>query len=172
MVPPNVEFRILPLTRGLVAYVSPHRFEELSRFKWFARWNPTTKGFYAVRKSHRQPGKKDQRELIYMHRQILGLRRGDSMTVDHVDPSRTLDNTDDNLRIADRTEQSRNHRIRKDNSSGYKGVRSHARTGKWMAAIGVDGKRIYLGLFDTPEDAHHAYAVAVAKYHGEYGRVA
>lgn len=169
MTPPEKEYRILPLTFGQVAYVSPHRFEELNRFKWSARWNKTTKGFYAVRKGPRIDGK---RELILMHRLILGLERYDPRTGDHVDPSRTLDNTDDNLRIATKANQNCNQRRRADNTSGYKGVKLHPQTGKWMANIGVDGKRVYLGLFTTPELAHSAYCAAAAKYHGEFARVA
>lgn len=41
--------------------------------------------------------------------------------------------------------------------TGLKGVSAHKMTGKWQAAISVGGKRKYLGLFITTEEAAIAY---------------
>jgi hypothetical protein len=62
-------------------------------------------------------------------------------------------------------------KIRRHNSSGIKGAHRH-QSGRWMAQIRVDNKRIYLGLFATPEAAGAAYAEASKLYHGEFGRIA
>ena len=43
------------------------------------------------------------------------------------------------------------------NSSGYPGVYYHKGGKKWAASITVDRKAIYLGLHNTPEEAHAAY---------------
>lgn len=40
----------------------------------------------------------------------------------------------------------------------------------WRARIRVEGKRIFLGYFDTPESAALAYDIAARTYHKEYGR--
>lgn len=45
---------------------------------------------------------------------------------------------------------------RTDNTSGVKGVSYHKRSGKWMAYITLAGKRRYLGLFGTVEEAAQA----------------
>lgn len=82
------------------------------------------------------------------------------------------DNRIDNLREATHTENVRNCVRRRNNKTGFKGVGRHSQAPhRFQAQITVDGRPIYLGLFDTPEQAHDAYVAASAKYHGEFGRL-
>jgi hypothetical protein len=104
-----------------------------------------------------------------MHREIFGAC--DGQLVDHVDGD-GLNNRRSNLRIATRAENNRNAAVRKDNTSGFKGVHWHKGDGRWQAQIRVAGKRIRLGAFDTPEAAHAAYCEAAARYHGAFARPA
>lgn len=67
-----------------------------------------------------------------------------------------------NCKWATDTEQAINQRIRKDNTTGVKGV--YLIRGKWQASIGVDGKLIYVGYFDTKEQAIEARKRAEEKY--------
>ena len=53
-----------------------------------------------------------------------------------------------------------NTRVRKDNTSGYRGVTFHKGNNKWSVSIQVQGKRVGLGYFDTPKDG----AIARNKY--------
>jgi len=46
-----------------------------------------------------------------------------------------------------------------------KGCCFNKRANKWQAYIKVNGKSIYLGLFENEEDAHNAYLEAKAKHH-------
>jgi len=39
---------------------------------------------------------------------------------------------------------------------------------KWESGIRINGKNIYLGLFETPEQAAMAYNDAATKYFGEF----
>lgn len=48
------------------------------------------------------------------------------------------------------------------NKSGYAGVGWYERFSKWRAQIGIDGKPINLGYFDTKEDAHAKFLEAKA----------
>lgn len=52
--------------------------------------------------------------------------------------------------------------------SGYKGVSWSTSIEKWQAKICVDGMNIYLGSYDTPEEAYHVYCAAAVFYHGEF----
>ena len=58
------------------------------------------------------------------------------------------------------------------NRSGLKGASWNANARKWEANIRVAGKRRYLGLHATAQEAHDAYAAAAVEYHGEFARCA
>ena len=72
--------------------------------------------------------------------------------VDHINRIRT-DNRRVNLREASRQCQCRNSGVRKDNTSGVKGVHWDSRTGKWMTQVAVNGKTKTIGYHDTILDA-------------------
>src|SRR5208337_4769038 len=105
---PETSYRLIPLTQGQFAKVSPHRFEELSRFKWCSHWNPHTESFYAKR-SVVINGKQN---TMFMHRVILGLSYDDPRRGDHRNQD-TLDNQDENLRIATNSQNASNSRMKK-----------------------------------------------------------
>lgn len=84
--------------------------------------------------------------------------------IDHIDRVRTNDRIS-NLRIASRIENGQNLGVRKNNKSGFVGVSWHKRTSKWTAQIAINGRKIYLGLFNTAKEASAARTIAKAKYH-------
>jgi hypothetical protein len=51
------------------------------------------------------------------------------------------------------------------NRSEVKGYSYNERTGKYQSQIGLDGKVIYLGQYDTPEEARTAYLDAKEEFH-------
>jgi hypothetical protein len=105
-------------------------------------------------------------KTIRMHRLILDARPG--QMVDHVNGN-GLDNRRANLRLCSNAENKRNGAVRADSGSCYRGVHCRA-NGKWRAHIGMAGKRIWLGTFDTPEAAAHAYDRAALRLFGEFAR--
>jgi hypothetical protein len=89
--------------------------------------------------------------------------------VDHINGN-SLDNRIENLRAATASENQGNTAVRKDNTSGYKGVSRH-RDGKFQAAITKNKKRYYLGLYNTPEEAYEAYCEAALELQGDFARL-
>jgi len=93
-------------------------------------------------------------------------------------PKRKIDHRDgngsnnkwSNLRMATSTENQRNTKLRKDNSSGVKGVSFHKRYGKWAAYITINKKTITIGFFDSVEAAAEARRNAALKHFGEFAR--
>ncbi len=92
--------------------------------------------------------------------------------VDH----ENLDKTDDrieNLREATHSQNSMNMGRNSANTTGFKGVAVFNKSGestRFRALIRAHGKRHFLGIFDTPEEAHVAYCRAAKAFHGEFAR--
>jgi acyl-CoA synthetase (NDP forming) len=61
-----------------------------------------------------------------------------------------------------------NSNFRNDNSSGIKGVNFHKKSNKWQAEINIDGIKIYLGTYDTIEQATQARVQRAKKAFGQY----
>lgn len=89
--------------------------------------------------------------------------------IDHINGIKD-DNRLVNLRQASSAENGRNKTAPKSNTSGFKGVSFHRKTKKWVAYITVDCKQKYLGLYESPEDAHAIRRIAEARMHGKFSR--
>lgn len=87
--------------------------------------------------------------------------------VDHINHIKD-DNRWVNLRECSQTQNKGNTPLRKNNKSGFKGVCWHKNGGKWQAAIRVNNKRFFLGLFDNKKDAAIAYNSAAVKEFGKF----
>lgn len=85
--------------------------------------------------------------------------------IDHIDRDPS-NNALSNLRPATQAENLANTPARANNTSGFKGV--SPRRGKWLAQIRRHGKIVYLGSFDTPQEAGAAYLRAAREMHGEF----
>lgn len=152
--------RTIELSQGYVATVDAEDYDRLMEGpKWFVHVMPGRT--YAIRHTRRADGS-DATE--YMHRVLVpGAER-----VDHIDHD-GLNNTRTNLRAASHAENAWNQRLRSNNTSGFKGVHWHKRTGKWMARIRTgEGRRIYIGRYLTAYGAAVAYDAAARELHGEY----
>lgn len=90
--------------------------------------------------------------------------------IDHKDLNK-INNKWDNLREAT---PSQNHinKIPK-NAAQFRGVLKiiNKHSIKYRAYIRINGIKVHLGLYETPEIAYRVYCDASKKYHGEFGRV-
>lgn len=145
----------IPLTRGKVALVDDEDYDWLSQWKWFAKYNFGK--FYAARHDP-----KNHSHTIHMHQMLLGPR------CDHKNRD-GLDNRKENLRKASRRQNNCNQGLRKNNRTGYKGITCpDKRHDKYQARIGYKGRIIYLGYYETKEEAARAYDEAAKRLHGEF----
>lgn len=87
--------------------------------------------------------------------------------VDHVNRIKT-DNRIINLRAATSTENKRNTGLRRDNTSGCKGVCWHKDKGKWFAIVRINNKQKHLGYYDDIELADLVAKEARSKFYGDF----
>lgn len=145
----NVGTRTIELTMGYTTVVDEADYAQLSKWSWRALVR--TNNVYAVRFERRSETGRQKRRMIYMHRQILGLRPGDPEHVDHANRD-GLDNRRMNLRICTRSQNLGNVGGR-GGSSKYKGVQFRKYRGNWTARIGGKKNSRFLGVFDDEINA-------------------
>lgn len=142
---------------GNHALVDDEDYDELIKYKWFCGMSKqkNTTHYYAVRNINN----KQQR----MHR-IIMQATDPKIEVDHKNHN-TLDNRKTNLRLATKTQNGANQRKTRGKYP-YKGV---TKVGKHYAAHTEHmGKTIYIGIYDTIENAAMAYDIKMLELHGEY----
>lgn len=103
-----------------------------------------------------------------MHRVILGLGKGRTKVVDHINHN-GLDNRKDNLRICSMSENLMNSRKLKQGTSPYKGVTKYG--AKYRARIYVDNKLTSLGMYENEKEAAKAYDMAAIKFFGQFAKL-
>lgn len=88
-----------------------------------------------------------------------------SANIDHVNGVKS-DNRWVNLRLATTVENGRNRGAPSNNTSGFKGVSRNKK--RWASSIYISRRKVHLGTFDTPEEAHAAYCKAASEHHREF----
>jgi hypothetical protein len=104
---------------------------------------------------------------------ILLLRNGyltKGMLVQHIDHN-PFNNNPDNLRECTRSQNTQSNKLRKNNTSGHKGVFLTRDKLKWYVAIKLNGKAHHFGTYQNKEDAVKVSIEARKEIHGTFGRI-
>lgn len=143
----------IELTRGYSAIVDENSPQ--LEFKWCAQ--VLVRGHvYAVR---RKNGK-----YICLHREVMNAKPGE--IVDHINRD-TLDNRLCNLRLVSLSENLANSKLRRNNTTGHRGVQFSKHAKKWNVRIYKNRKLVFHKYFDTKEEAIKAHREAMLKFYGD-----
>ena len=149
------------ITKGKIAIVDDDDFEYLNQWKWYCRAHD-----YAVRDMRViNDSRLSKTNYVLMHREVIYAPAG--YEVDHVNHN-TLDNRKENLRLCTHSQNAKNTKMPKNNTSGYKGVNWKKERNKWYAYITVEQTRLFLGYYNNVIEAAHAYDYAASIYFGEF----
>lgn len=109
-------FKEIPLSRGMVARVSPDDYARLSIYKWCVCFEGSSLKPYAVRFEREKAPHWKKKRKIKMHREVLRLPRTFEPVfglVGHHDDGDGLNNVQENLRAVTFTENARLANARK-----------------------------------------------------------
>lgn len=113
---------------------------------------------------------------ISLHQTILSRKLGRPLEkgelVDHIDGN-GLNCLEENLRVADYSQNQMNKGAQKNNKSGHRGVYyddKYSGKKKWNASIRIDGKSKRIGRYHTLEEAVEAYKQKSLEIHKEFSK--
>jgi len=149
--------------KGEFILVDNRHLKELKEYCWSIDANgyAITSVYIMSRKESRDSGMPRKKNLK-MHRLVYELTNNINLKtkehIDHIDRNK-INNTVSNLRISGigRSINQINVGLRKDNTTGFKGVIFRKRTNKYEAKISYRSKRIWLGSYEDVVDAAKAY---------------
>ena len=127
--------------------------------EWAGRWRWSIGGGGYARRYEKNNGRD---RIFLMHRELLGLVKGDGLEGDHIDLDR-LNNRRKNLRILTKPQNGQNRGSNRNSSSVYRGVSFMRTTARWRAAIRVNGKLFNLGEYADELEAANVARAARAR---------
>ncbi|MDD1762973.1 MAG: HNH endonuclease [Methanothrix sp.] len=156
--------KYIKISNKELSTVDDKYYNELIKLNWYLSRRPHT--YYAITRSN---GK-----TILMHRLIMSWECGVSLekissmsSVDHIDRN-GLNNQISNLRLVTQSENCQNREFPKK-SNGYIGVNG-CKNG-YVAQVGLNGKKLYVGTFDNEIDAAEKRDIAVLKIYGNTAKL-
>jgi len=140
----------IKLNHGFETIVDDNDYEELSQ----SVWHIDNKGYARTNNTR-------------MHRNIMKIEDS-NIQVDHRNGDK-LDNRRQNIRLCT-SQQNAFNRRKTNNKFGFKGVSEckKKKAKKWIARIGFNGERVFLGRYFSIEDAARAYDRKAKELFGEF----
>ena len=141
-------------------------------------WYDPATGFLYRKSTNRPFGTLDRKGYLrglvkgtsfFAHRLVWLYNFGEwpAQTLDHVNHNKA-DNRLCNLRPASFSQNNRNVKIRRTNTSGVNGVWQYKRSKNWGAWVVFEGCKQLFGTFKTIEEATIARMLAAEKMHGAF----
>lgn len=150
----------IPLSKGKSAVIDAADWPIVSGHRW--RLLLTQRGACYAQTVINVNG---ERRNLFLHRLLMN--PPDGLEVDHKDRN-GLNCRRENMRLATRAQNCWNRRRPRDGSNPYRGVYQLKTQKQWNARICVQGRKIYLGYFESAEEAARAYDSAAREHHGEF----
>jgi hypothetical protein len=150
--------REIILAGGQIAKVDDDDFEKLKSYKYclsshgYAQRNICVSGKWTT---------------VSMHRDVMGT---DKSLIDHIDGN-PLNNTKENLRIANYQLNARNAKSKSGTVSKFKGVTYVKESNKWRVRICINGRNKQIGYFRDEIEAAKAYDDKAFELFGEFARL-
>ena len=153
----------------LIWAVRPRKYSksDMAHTLWNGRWAGTPALNYPRSSGHLVGNIFDSSYAA--HRVIWKLKTGEDplAQIDHINGT-PEDNSWSNLRKANRSQNYWNAKVKSCNTSGRKGVHFDKARGKWVARLTHYRIILFLGRFDTFEDACAARSEAERQHHKEF----
>lgn len=149
----------IQLVSGSYAKVDDEDCEFLNQWKWYLFVDRAISSKIITYKGR-----------VSKHMSLLLIDRPEGMQIDHINRD-ALDNRKSNLRACTSSQNHMNRRLQKNNRAGFKGVHWSRSNKKYYAKIYLDGKAIFLGLYDDIYEAASTYNEAAKKWHGEFANL-
>jgi len=118
------------------------------------KWRIDSDGYYNIGLS-----KNNKKKFYKIHRLIAIYfipNPNNYLEIDHIN-NNPIDNSIENLRWCNRSQNNRNRKKRENTTSSFIGVTFYKQTNKWIARCRLNGKQKHIGMYKTEIEAAIAY---------------
>jgi hypothetical protein len=167
----NMPYEVALINSNKVALIDEEDADLIKGYAWWEHAaSPTLSYAYGIKLPRQRSGER----IVKMHRLILGVKSTKNI-IDHVDDN-GLNNCKSNLQIITTAQNQQKSRYNPDNiprkkHTKFRGVSYLGWHGKYLAYINCNGKREFLGYYNTAEEAAKVRDKRAKELHGKFARL-